>query len=202
MRLDPTIDGPGNSVYEVDTVADPSGPENPYANAFRTRPRLLDRESVAQRTVDARAARFWRIANPSSFNRLGRPVSYRLVPGENVLPFAAPGASVSRRAGFMTRHLWVTRYDAAERYAAGDYPNQHPGGAGLPAYAAADRPLEDTEVVVWYTFGAHHVVRTEDWPVMPAVSLGFMLKPDGFFDRSPALDVPPSPRAESGPHCH
>ena len=202
VRLDPTIDGPGNSVYEVDTVADPPGPENPHANAFRIRPRLLDRESVAQRTVDARAARFWRIANPSSLNRLGRPVSYRLVPGENVLPFAAPEASVSRRAGFMTRHLWVTRYDLAERYAAGDYPNQHPGGAGLPAYAAADRPLEDTEVVVWYTFGAHHVARTEDWPVMPAVSLGFMLKPDGFFDRSPALDVPPSPHAGKGPHCH
>jgi Cu2+-containing amine oxidase len=29
-----------------------------------------------------------------------------------------------------------------------------------------------------------------------------MLKPDGFFDRSPALDVPPSPRAADGPHCH
>src|SRR5687767_9373381 len=40
------------------------------------------------------------------------------------------------------------------------------------------------------TFGAHHVVRTEDWPVMPAMSLGFILRPDGFFDRSPALDVP------------
>ena len=43
--------------------------------------------------------------------------------------------------------------------------DQHPGRASLPAYAAAARPLEDTEVVVWYTFGAHHVVRTEDWPV-------------------------------------
>jgi primary-amine oxidase len=145
---------------------------------------------VAQRTVDARAARFWRIANPASLNRLGHPVSYRLVPGENVLPFAAPEASVSRRAGFMTRHLWVTRYDAAERYAAGEYPNQHPGGAGLPAYAAADRALENTDVVVWYTFGSHHIVRPEDWPVMPVMPIGFKLKPVGFFDRNPGLDVP------------
>ena len=186
VRLDPVIDGPRNSVYEVDTVADPPGPDNPHRNAFRTRPMLLAaRESLAQRMVEPRAARFWRIVNASSRNRLGGPVGYRLMPGENVPPFAAPEASVSRRAGFMTRHLWVTRYDPAERYAAGDYPNQHPGGAGLPAYAAADRPLEDTELVIWYTFGAHHVVRPEDWPVMPAVSLGFMLKPDGFFDRSP-----------------
>jgi primary-amine oxidase len=46
------------------------------------------------------------------------------------------------------------------------------------------------------------VVRTEDWPVMLAVSLGFTLKPDGVFDWSPALDVLPSPHAGSGPHCH
>jgi primary-amine oxidase len=127
------------------------------------------------------------------------------MPGENVPPFAATEASVCRRAGFMTRHLWVTRSDPDQRYAAGDYPNQHAGGAGLPEYAAADRPLDNTEVVVWYTFGAHHVVRPEDWPVMPAVSLGFMLKPDGFFDRNPALDVPPSPAhrdGASGPRCH
>ena len=59
--------------------------------------------------------------------------------------------------------------------------------------------------MVWYTFGAHHVARPEDWPVMPAVALGFMLRPDGFFDRSPALDVPPASHAhENGgpPHCH
>src|SRR5262249_53990052 len=146
VRLDPAVDGPLNSVYEIDTVADPPGPENPHANAFRTRALLLARESEAQRTVDARAARFWRIANPSSVNRLGRPVSYRLVPGENVLPFAAPEASISRRAAFMSKHLWVTRYDPRERYAAGDYPNQHAGGAGLAAYTAADRPLENAEL--------------------------------------------------------
>jgi primary-amine oxidase len=198
VRLDPTIDGPRNSVYEVDTVSDPPGPENPHGNAFRTRPALLARESAAQRTIEPRAARFWRIANPSSRNRVGGMTAYRLMPGENVLPFAASDASVCKRAAFATRHLWVTRYDPAERYAAGDYPNQHAGGAGLPAYCAADRPLDDEEVVVWYTFGAHHIVRPEDWPVMPATCLGFMLKPDGFFDRNPALDVPPSPAQ----HCH
>jgi primary-amine oxidase len=205
VRIDPGVDGPNNAVYEVDTVADPPGPDNPHGNAFRTRSTLLARESTAQRMVEPRAARFWRIVNPSSRNALGGPVGYRLMPGENVPPFASAESSVYRRAGFMTRHLWVTRYDPDERYAAGEYPNQHAGGAGLPQYAAADRPLDDTEVVVWYTFGAHHVARPEDWPVMPAVALGFMLKPDGFFDRSPALDVPPSPAHHStdgAPHCH
>jgi len=121
---------------------------------------------------------------------MGEPVGYKLMPGENVRPFAGPDASVTRRAGFMTRHLWVTRYDPRERYAAGEYPNQHPGGAGLPSYVQDDAPLENTDVVVWYTFGAHHVVRPEDWPVMPVVPIGFTLKPSGFFDRNPGLDVP------------
>ena len=43
----------------------------------------------------------------------------------------------------------------------------------------------------------HPITRPEDWPVMPAERAGFVLKPAGFFDRNPALDVAPGP---SG-HC-
>jgi primary-amine oxidase len=189
-RLDMMVDGLDNSVYEINTVADPPGPDNPHQNAFHTEATVLPSEARAQRIIDPLAGRFWKITNPSSRNRLGEPVAYKLTPGENVLPFAGPEASVTKRAGFMTRHLWVTRHDPRERYAAGEYPNQHPGGAGLPSYVQDDAPLENTDLVVWYTFGAHHVVRPEDWPVMPVATLGFMLKPSGFFDRNPALDVP------------
>jgi primary-amine oxidase len=198
VRLDMTVDGLRNSVYEVNTVADPPGPENPHHNAFRTEATLLASEARAARLLDPLAGRFWKIVNPAVRNRMGEPVGYKLVPGENVRPFAGPEASVSRRAGFMSRHVWVTRHDPRERYAAGDYPNQHPGGAGLPAYIRDDAPLENEELVVWYTFGAHHVVRLEDWPVMPVTYIGFMLKPVGFFDRNPALDVP-RPAASA---CH
>jgi primary-amine oxidase len=128
------------------------------------------------------------------------PVAYQLMPGDNVLPFAGPEASITKRAGFMSRHLWVTRHDSRERYAAGEYPNQHAGGAGLPSYVQDDAPIENTDLVVWYTFGSHHVVRPEDWPVMTVTSIGFMLKPSGFFDRNPALDVP-RPTAQ-GECCH
>jgi primary-amine oxidase len=47
-------------------------------------------------------------------------------------------------------------------------------------------------VVVWHTFTARHVVRPEDWPVMPVTRVGFQLRPDGFFDGNPALDLPPA----------
>lgn len=84
-------------------------------------------------------------------------------------------------------------------YAAGSYPNQHPGDEGLPRWTQANRSIENTDVVVWYTFGQNHVPRPEDWPVMPVSYTGFMLKPVGFFDSSPAIDVPPSPGHKA---CH
>ncbi len=200
VRLDMTVDGPNNSVYEVNTVADPAGPENPHNNAYHTEATLLGTESDAQRIINPLSARYWTVTNPSKPNRLGHPVAYRLVPGENVLPFAGAGSSVLKRGAFATRHLWATAFDARQRYAAGDYPNQHAGGGGLSSYAAGNRSIVDTDVVVWYTFGAHHVVRPEDWPVMPVARIGFSLKPDGFFDRNPALDVPRS-EAHDG-LCH
>ena len=111
VRLDLDVDGLANSVYEVNTVADPPGPDNPHHNAFHTEATLLASEGRAQRLVDPLRGRFWKVVNPSVRNRLGEPVGYKLVPGENVLPFAGPEASVTKRAGFMTRHLWVTRHD-------------------------------------------------------------------------------------------
>jgi primary-amine oxidase len=192
VRLDMMLDGVQNSVYEANTEAVPWGEDNPLGNAWVVKRTLLARESEAQRTTNAASARYWIIANPNVLNALGQPVAYRLLPGANGLPFCQPDAPAIQRAGYATKHLWVTAYDPRERYAAGDYPYQHPGGAGLPSYVRAPRPLENTDVVVWYTFGAHHVVRPEEWPVMPVMQVGFHLKPDGFFDGNPALDVPPS----------
>ena len=132
----------------------------------------------------------WHITNPTSRNRFGHPVAYELRPQGSPLLLADPASSISRRAGFATRHLWVTRFDETERYAAGDFVNQHHGGAGLPAYAAADRDIDGADVVVWHTFGLTHFPRPEDWPIMPADTAGFTLRPVGFFDRNPTLDVP------------
>jgi primary-amine oxidase len=119
------------------------------------------------------------------------------MPGDNVLPLQQEGSQAFARAQFAYKHLWVTRFDPAEKYAAGDYPNQHGSPGGLLEYQKADRPLENEDLVVWYSFGAHHVVRPEDWPVMPVSYIGFMLKPVGFFDGNPALDLP-----RSAPACH
>ena len=201
VRLDMMVDGQSNSVYEVNTEADPPGPANASGTAYRAVSTLLRTEGEAQRMVDPFKARYWRIVNRNVSNRLGKPVGYKLVPGENTVPFASPDSSVMKRAGFITKHLWVTRYDPAERFGAGDYPNQDAGGKGLPLYAADNSSVDNEDIVVWYTLGAHHVARPEDWPVMPVVKLGFMLKPTGFFDRNPSLDVPAPHSAQCGRHA-
>ncbi|GAA5167811.1 MULTISPECIES: primary-amine oxidase [Amycolatopsis] len=198
-RLHMAVDGPTNLVEEVEVQRVPAGPDNPRGNAFTQRRTPLRTESQAQRLADNRVGRVWHITNPRSRNRLGDPVAYALVPEGNPELLADPDSSISRRATFATKHLWVTRYDPAERYAAGDLVNQHPGGAGLPAYAAADRDIDGQEIVVWHTFGLTHFPRPEDWPIMPVDYTGFKLKPVGFFDRNPTLDVPPNRSAHS---CH
>jgi primary-amine oxidase len=130
------------------------------------------------------------VVNPHVLNSWGQPVGYKLVTGENILPFAQDDASILDRAKFMTKHLWVTPYDQNERYPTGEYPNQHPGGEGLPQWTQANRSIEDTNIVVWYNFGHHHIPRPEDWSVMPTAYIGFKLLPVGFFDRNPAIDLP------------
>jgi primary-amine oxidase len=190
-RLDLDIDGTANVAYDVEAFCEPWGPGNPDGVAFRSERLTYERESQARRHVSPHTARRFRVENRMRRNRIGDCVAYELVPGENVLPMQQPDSEARRRAGFLDHHVWVTPYRPDERYPAGEHPNQHPGGDGLPRWTAADRNLLDEDLVLWYVFGSHHVPRLEDWPVMPVVRCGFQLRPVGFFDYNPALDVPP-----------
>ena len=195
-RLDMSVDGLANAVEEVDVHGLPIGPGNPYGNAIARRVTRLASEATAARPGDASHGRVWRVLSTERVNRFGQPTAFTLHPEPNPALLANQDSPLAQRAGFASRALWVTRYDPAQRYPAGDFVNQSPGGGGLPAYIAADRDIDGQDIVVWHTFGPTHVVRTEDWPVMPVTRTGFMLRPNGFFDRNPTLDVP----APSG-HC-
>lgn len=196
FRLDLDVDGPVNTVHEIHSEPLPAGPENPHGNAFRSVATPLTSEQGAIRDADPACARYWKVVNPARTNAAGLPRGYALIPGETVAMMAAPDSSPSRRAGFARHQLWVTPNAEGERYPAGDYPNLHPGGDGLPRWTQADRPLENQDVVLWYTVGVNHIVRPEEWPVSPVHRAGFALKPWAFFDRNPALDVAPPN------HCH
>ncbi|NQX35218.1 primary-amine oxidase [Herbiconiux sp. VKM Ac-2851] len=199
-RLDMTVDGVANAVDEVDVVRVPIGEGNEHGNAFTKGVTRLTTEGSSGRVADASVGRAWHIVNPSTLNGLGRPTGYVLLPQEAPTLLADPSSSIAKRAEFATKHLFVTAYDPAERYAAGDFVHQNPGGDGITRFIADDAPIDGEDIVLWHTFGPTHFPRPEDWPVMPVDYAKFTLKPYGFFDRNPALNVP-APSQPAGDHC-
>jgi len=186
FRLDMDVDGPANTVIEVNTA--PGSPRT--AAVARVTETPIGREGQAARRLDLGASRFWKIVNTGSRNALGQPVAYVLEPGENSSPFLLADSPLLKRAGFLSAHLWVTAYDPTQQYASGQFVNQGRGGDGLPRWVQANRSLVNRDVVLWYTMGINHIPRPEDWPVMSVHRAGFRLVPTGFFSRNPALDVP------------
>jgi len=201
VRLDMGIDGPYNTVQQIDIVADPVDEANSFENAFHAKVTNLETELQACAHLNLESARTWKIVNPKVVNVMGQPTGYKFFPGDNAFPLASRNAWWRKRAGFVEHHVWVTPYREEERFAAGDFPNQSIGGDGLIRWTAEDRPITNTDVVFWYTFGHTHIPRAEDYPVMPTAYIGFLLKPNGFFDQNPANDVPPSDPKKSGSGC-
>ena len=196
-RFDMEVDGPNNSVYQVDVVADPPGPDNVHNNAFRAVATRLDSEQAAIANVNASSARTWRVVNESTKNRLGQPTGFKLLPADTSTLFPADSSRIAGRAGFAKHNIWVTETSQAERFPAGNHVWQsRPEDQGLPTWAAADRSLVDTDLTVWHTFGLTHSARPEDYPVMPVEYARCTWIPFGFFERNPALDLPAPTR------CH
>ena len=123
---------------------DAVGPDNPWGNAFRP-VTTGSAESTRRKDVNPATSRHWKVVNPHVLNGLGQPVAYKLVPTMSTPTLLAqPDSSVGQRAGFAQHNLWVTPYDPDERRGAGEYPNQHAGGDGLPRWTAADRITSST----------------------------------------------------------
>jgi primary-amine oxidase len=181
-RLDLDIDGNTNRVVETEVV--PTG-----GHAWELSETVIETEGP--RDSDTASGRRWKIVNPAVLNAVGGPVGYELVPSATPTMIAAADSHVAKRAAFARHAVWVTAYDPREMHAASDYANLNPGHTGLPTWVKQQRPVVDTDVVVWHTFGSTHVVRPEDFPVMPVEVTGFTLRPHGFFDENPALDIDP-----------
>jgi primary-amine oxidase len=194
FRLDMAVDGDRNSFQldRLETVRLPD--DHARRSLWAVNSSVLGREAEAKLDMDMHRPAQWRVINPSRTNAQGYPVSYQLVPGMNVHTLLSPDDYPRRRAGFIDHHLWVTPFDPDERYAAGAYPTLSEPDQGLPAWTAANRPIAETDLVLWYTFGMHHVARAEDWPVMPTLWHGFELRPFDFFDRNPSMDAPRTAR--------
>lgn len=199
--MDWMLDGAKNSLIEVNCEAIPKGKENPAGNAWIAKETLLKTVGEARRLHDTATGRFWKIINSQSLNHVNQPVAYKIVStAPACYPLCDLDSGQGGRSAFARCHLWATQYHPEEFYAAGHFSNQSKGDDGIATYSEKHKndSLIDTDLVTWYTFGCNHIVRAEDWPVMPVETVGFRLQPVGFFAGSPALDVPP-PVAK---HCN
>ena len=189
FRLDFDVDGTANSFvrdkFEVKRLPEGSLRKSLWVS----KPEVAKTEEQGKVRMNMEHPEAWRVINPNVKNALGYPVGFEVMGGDNAMSLMVPEDYPQKRAGFTDYHIWVTPYRQDERYAAGDYPTQSKGGDGLPSWTKANRPIENTDIVLWYTVGFHHVPSAEDWPVLPTMWHEFELKPVNFFDRNPAIDL-------------
>lgn len=189
-RLHMAVDGPENAVVESEFVKLPISEKNPNGVSFGYEKTIFQHEQEAARVADASSQRTWTVFNPNCVNAIGNPTAYQLHFQQTPLLLADETSSIYPRAGYATKSIWVTQNDPTQKYASGDYPNQHAGGDGLPRFIEGNRPIFNEEIVVWPTFGTTHVPRPEDFPIMPSAKVMLDLKPFGFFNKNPAMGLP------------
>lgn len=191
MRIDPAIDGQNNTVIQEESLPVPMNPEtNPRGNYYEVRKTPITKAAWAD--AEPKTNRVFKIVNESKKNKIsGRPVGFKLVPPATQLLLADPNSVQSQRAEFAHHHVWVTKYQDDELYAAGRYTLQSRKEVGGVAGAVARGDnVENEDVVVWSVFGLTHNPRVEDWPVMPVEIHQINLRPADFFEANPSIDVP------------
>lgn len=202
LRIDPEVDGPNNSVVMTDAVAseEPVGSKaNPYGNGFLAKKTLLRTSKEAATSYKHETSRAWNIINPTSINETSHtPVGYKIINNNCPAILAKPGSMVWKRAAFARESLFVVPYKDYELFPAGDYVCQSEGELGHPHNATVldwverDENIDNTDIVCYVQFGLTHFPRCEDFPIMPSEPVSVMLRATNFYQKNPALWVPPS----------
>ena len=187
-RIDFDIDGTANDFTRMRLVATPQPKDAPRQGIWQVRPERVIDEKTAQTAMRATRPAALLFSSHKVKNAMGYLTGYQLIM-PNVKPLVTPMDEAFKRAYWVNKNLWVTRFKRDEIFASGVATNQSAPWLGLPEYIADNENIEDTDIVAWATMGFHHVPMAEDWPVMPSKVDEIILKPRNFFDRNPAIDL-------------
>jgi primary-amine oxidase len=198
LRIDPAIDGHGNSLQVEESEAlpvDDPAVHNPFAMGYVTRSKFIEDEGGLD--LDFSKNRVFKMVNESRINPVtGTPVGFKILPSYSQMLLAHPTSYHAKRSEFGQHAIWVTRYDDEEIFPSGRYTMQSMGGEGIASGIEkrkgdphSDCSVRDQDIVVWHTFGSTHNPRIEDWPVMPSEKMVVGLKPVNFFTANPSMDV-------------
>ena len=191
LRVDPMIDGHSNRLIYDEALPMARSDFNPHGVGYYTQETVVEKSCGLDADYDkARVFKIQNVAVKNSVN--GKPVAYKIQAPPFQKLLADQESYHFKRAEFADHNIYVVRHHDGELYAAGQYTNQSRGGDGVRAWAARAEDIVDTDIVVYVQFGLQHIPRIEDFPVMPCETLKAVLKPVNFFDKNPALDVPPS----------
>jgi primary-amine oxidase len=193
FRLDLDVDGPKNSFVAHQLKHRPL-PESTHRKSIWVAEGLVAKtERDAMMDIHLEHPAMWMFVNPSVRGPLGYPTGYEIMPGVTAASLLDLDDGPQRTGAFSNHQLWVTPYRPDELYASGVYPSESKGDDGLAVWTKANRPIENTDIVAWYTMGFHHLPRAEDWPVMPVMWHDFVIRPFDFFPQNPALTLPTTP---------
>ncbi|KXT04105.1 hypothetical protein AC578_4891 [Pseudocercospora eumusae] len=191
LRVDPAIDGYHNRLVYEEAHAMPRSDFNPHGTGYISKETLV--ETSGGYDIDYDANRTFKIQNVDVRNPInGKPVAYKI----HAPPFQKMLSDMEsfnhKRAEFADKNIYAVKYRDGELYSGGKYTNQSRGGTGVRSWANRKENIVDEDFVVFVQFGINHIPRIEDFPVMPCENIKVAFKPVNFFDKNPALDVPPS----------
>lgn len=194
FRLDLDVDQTANELVRERIVTEAVVGNPSRTQIWRTEQTVVGSESAARYTPDPRAPERILVRSTTANGPVGHQPGYEFDMGDAVAvaPAATSGDPGMRRGGWAVETLWATPHTRGERFASGLYVPDGSADAGLVAWTAADRPLAGTDLVVWFSVGFHHIVRTEDLPNMPAHEAHFGLMPANAYPYNPFLDLAPS----------
>ena len=193
FRLDLDVDGQNNT-FMADKLEKRELPASTHRKSiWVVKPTVAHTEREAMIDIHLEHPSMWMFVNPNVHGALGYPTGYEIMPGATAASLLDPDDGVEKVGAFSNHQLWVTPYKPDELYASGVYPIESKGDDGLATWTKANRPIENTDIVAWYTLGFHHVPRAEDWPVMPVMWHDFVIRPYDFFTQNPVMTLPTTP---------
>lgn len=204
LRVHPRIDGDNNSagLSDAKSASYPTGSkENKYGNAFYCDKQVFKTVSDSLTNFESSTARSWDLFNPSSINPYSKkPASYKLVSTFCSPVLAHEGSLVRKRAPWAKYSTEVVPYKDDEHgygriYPSGVHVCQQSGEKtfGIQEWMGdGSDNIENTDIVLFHSFGITHFPAPEDFPVMPTEIFDLMFRPRHFFTENPCLDVKPS----------